>query len=293
MQLWHAILLGLIQGLTEFLPVSSTAHLTLAEHLLIGRGMPLAFDVLLHVGTLLALVVYFRKELGRVLLGILGKDAEGRRLALWLLVAMIPTGILGLLTRTVKEAAKDHLWIYGLGLLLTAWMLFAANERSKEKPGKELETLSAKDALAIGAIQGLGGGFGLSRSGSTIAVGVFRGLQLPASARFSFLLGIPTIAAAALVETKGLLKPLLSGQPLPAELAFPGGSVSPALACLAGVLVSAASGYLAIGLLDRFTKEPKLNGFAFYCLCLGAMMLILGTVGAEGFRYVHGMPATR
>jgi len=293
MQLWHAILLGLIQGLTEFLPVSSTAHLTLAEHLLIGRGMPLAFDVLLHVGTLLALVLYFRKELGRVLLGILGKDAEGRRLALWLLVAMIPTGILGLLTRTVKEAAKEHLWVYGLGLLLTAGMLFAANERSKEKPGKELEAMTARDALAVGAIQGLGGGFGLSRSGSTIAVGVFRGLKLPASARFSFLLGIPTIAAAAVLELKGLVKPLLTGQPLPAELAFPGGSASPAIACLVGVLVSAASGYLAIGLLDRFTKEPKLNGFAFYCLCVGAMMLILGTVGVEGFRYVHGMPATR
>ncbi len=293
MQLWHAILLGLIQGLTEFLPVSSTAHLTLAEHLLIGRGMPLAFDVLLHVGTLLALVVYFRAELGRVVKGMLGKDEEGRRLAIWLFLAMIPTGILGLLTRTVKEAAKDHLWVYGLGLLLTAWMLFAANERSREKPGKELEALTARDALTVGAIQGLGGGFGLSRSGSTIAVGVFRGLKLPASARFSFLLGIPTIAAAAVLELKGLVKPLLTGQPLPAELAFPGGSVSPALACLVGVLVSAASGYLAIGLLDRFTREPKLNGFAFYCLCVGAMLLVLGTVGVEGFRYVHGMPATR
>ncbi|MBK8725716.1 MAG: undecaprenyl-diphosphate phosphatase [Holophagaceae bacterium] len=293
MQLWHAILLGLIQGLTEFLPVSSTAHLTLAEHLLIGRGMPLAFDVLLHVGTLLALVVYFRAELGRVVKGMLGKDEEGRRLAIWLFLAMIPTGILGLLTRTVKEAAKDHLWVYGLGLLLTAWLLFTANERSKEKPGKELEAMTARDALAVGAIQGLGGGFGLSRSGSTIAVGVFRGLKLPASARFSFLLGIPTIAAAAVLELKGLVKPLLTGQPLPPELAFPGGSVSPALACLVGVLVSAASGYLAIGLLDRFTKEPKLNGFAFYCLCMGAMLLILGTVGVEGFRYVHGMPATR
>lgn len=293
MQLWHAILLGLIQGLTEFLPVSSTAHLTLAEHLLIGRGMPLAFDVLLHVGTLLALVVYFRAELGRVVKGMLGKDEEGRRLAIWLFLAMIPTGILGLLTRTVKEAAKDHLWVYGLGLLLTAWMLFAANERSREKPGKELEALTARDALTVGAIQGLGGGFGLSRSGSTIAVGVFRGLKLPASARFSFLLGIPTIAAAAVLELKGLVKPLLTSQPLPAELAFPGGSVSPALACLVGVLVSAASGYLAIGLLDRFTREPKLNGFAFYCLCVGAMLLVLGTVGVEGFRYVHGMPATR
>src|SRR5512141_521923 len=106
MHLWHAILLGLIQGLTEFLPVSSTAHLTLAEHLLLGRGMPLAFDVLLHTGTLLALCVYFRKELAQVCLGIAGRDVEGRKLALWLFLAMIPTGIFGLATKAVKEAAK-------------------------------------------------------------------------------------------------------------------------------------------------------------------------------------------
>jgi len=293
MQLWHAILLGLVQGLTEFLPVSSTAHLTLAEHLLIGRGMPLAFDVLLHTGTLLALVVYFRKELQRVLLGMAGRDAEGRRLAGFLLLAMIPTGLLGLATRTVKEAAKGHLWVYGLCLLLTAWMLYMANERAKSKAGKPLEALTAKDALAVGAIQGLGGGFGLSRSGSTISVGVFRGLSLPEAARFSFLLGIPTIAAATVLETKDLIWPLLKGKPLPADLAFPGGNVSPAVACLVGVVVSAASGYLAIGLLDRFTKAPKLNGFAFYCLCVGALMLILGTVGVEGFKYVHGMPGVR
>lgn len=279
MQLWHAILLGLIQGLTEFLPVSSTAHLTLAEHLLIGRGMPLAFDVLLHVGTLLALFLYFRRELLKVLWGLLGRDEEGRRLGLWLLVAMVPTGLLGLATRLVKEHAKGHLWIYGLCLLLTAALLAAANARAKAGPGKGLEAMTAVDALAIGAIQGLGGGFGLSRSGSTIALGVFRGLALPASARFSFLLGIPTIAAAALVETKGLVKPFLLGHPLPPELAFPGGNVSPGLACLAGVAVSAAAGYLAIGLLDRFTQKPRLNGFAVYCLAAGTVMLALGLRG--------------
>lgn len=279
MQLWHAILLGLIQGLTEFLPVSSTAHLTLAEHLLIGRGMPLAFDVLLHVGTLLALFVYFRRELLQVFRGLLGRDDEGRRLGLLLLVAMVPTGILGLATRAVKEVAKEHLWIYGACLLLTAALLAAANALAKARPGRELRELTTGDALAVGAIQGLGGGFGLSRSGSTIALGVFRGLALPASARFSFLLGIPTIAAAALVETRGLLKPLLRHQPLPAELAFPGGNVSPAVACLVGVAVSAAAGYLAIGLLDRFTRKPRLLGFAVYCVAAGALMLVLGLRG--------------
>ena len=191
MNLLHAILLGLIQGLTEFLPVSSTAHLTLAEHLMFsGRPMPLAFDVLLHVGTLVALMIYFRRDLVQVVMGCLGMDKEGRKLAIWLFVAMIPTGIFGLATRGVKEAAKEHLWVYGIGLLCTAGMLFVANRLSQQRvnlheqdlPGRGLQDLRAMDALAVGTIQGIGGGFGLSRSGSTISVGVFRGLKLPASA---------------------------------------------------------------------------------------------------------------
>ena len=289
MHLLHAILLGLIQGLTEFLPVSSTAHLTLAEHLMFhGRAMPLAFDVLLHMGTLLALMVYFRQELVRIVMGCLGRDKEGRRLAFMLFLAMIPTGIFGLATRGVKEAAKEHLWVYGLGLLGTSLLLYLANTMSRQRvnlsnqdlAGRAHHDLRAMDALAVGTIQGLGGGFGLSRSGSPISIGVFRGLKLPASARFSFLLGMPTLAAAALVELRGLLKPLLKHQPLPADLAFPAGSVSPALLCVVGVVAAAISGYLAIGLLDRFTRKPRLNGFAIYCLGLGLVMVVLGTTGA-------------
>ena len=288
MNLFHAILLGLIQGLTEFLPVSSTAHLTLAEHLMFGgRPMPLAFDVLLHVGTLVALMIYFRRELVQIVMGCVGRDKEGRQLALWLFVAMIPTGIFGLATRGVKEAAKEHLWVYGIGLLCTSVLLFVANRMSQQRlnlnnedlAGRELQNMRAMDALAVGTIQGIGGGFGLSRSGSTISVGVFTGLKLPASTRFSFLLGMPTIAAAAVVELRGLLKPIFKHQPLPADLAFPPDSSSPVLHCVAGVVAAAISGYLAIGLLDRFTRKPRLNGFAVYCLAMGLVMLVLGTTG--------------
>jgi len=276
MNMLHAILLGLIQGLTEFLPVSSTAHLTLAEHLLLGPGMPLAFDVLLHGGTLLALLIYFRRELIQIGLGILGRDDEGRRMALWLLLAMIPTGIFAMATRHLKETAKQHLWIYGACLLLTSIILFAANRLAQTRPGRAIRDLNALDALAVGAIQGIGGGFGLSRSGSTIAMGVFRGLALPDSTRFSFLLGIPTIAAAGLVESRTLLTAALLGRPLPAEVAFPAGSASPALLCTVGMAVAALSGYAAIGLLDRFTRKPRLNGFAVYCALAGMLMLGLG-----------------
>ncbi len=284
-----AVLLGLIQGITEFLPVSSTAHLTLAENLLLHRSMPLAFDVLLHVGTLLALVVYFRGEIMRMLRGLAGQDAEGRTLAKWILVAMVPTVVFGFATSHVKEAAKAHLWVYGVCLLLTAGLLYAANEQSRTREGRDLEGVGPLDALAIGAIQGLGGGFGLSRSGSTIAMGVFRGLKLPAATRFSFLLGMPTILGAAVLEGTKLLKTLLRHKPLEGDMVFPAGSISPTVACIVGVAVAAISGYFAIGLLDRFTRKPKLNPFAFYCLCAGIVMIVLGTVGAKGFIYVQGV----
>jgi len=156
------------------------------------------------------------------------------------------------------------------------------NPQNQDLAGRDLHDLRALDALAVGTIQGIGGGFGLSRSGSTISIGVFRGLKLPTSARFSFLLGIPTIAAAAAVELRGLLKSLLRHQPLPPDLAFPPGSASPVVLCVVGVAVAAISGYFAIGLLDRFTRRPRLNGFALYCLGLGLVMLALGATGALG-----------
>ncbi|HNX93667.1 MAG TPA: undecaprenyl-diphosphate phosphatase [Holophaga sp.] len=276
MHVWHAILLGLIQGLTEFLPVSSTAHLTFAENLLLKRSMPLAFDVLLHVGTLVALVIYFRRELIKVLKGLLGQDPEGRRLALWLFIAMIPTGVFAILLKHFKESQKDHLWLYGVFLLITAAMLWIANTVAKRRKGRAIEQMGAVDALCIGAIQGLGGGSGLSRSGSTLSMGVFCGMDLAESTRFSFLLGIPTITAAALMEGRHLMKALVKGTPIPIADAFPAGSASPALLCLVGVVVSGLAGYAAIGLLNRFTRSPRLQGFAGYCLVIGIFVLVYG-----------------
>jgi undecaprenyl-diphosphatase len=113
-------------------------------------------------------------------------------------------------------------------------------------------------------------------------VGVLGGLSLPASVRFSFLLGIPTIAGAAALEGSRLLLPLLRHQALPPELAFPPGSIDPGPACAVAVVVSALSGYLAIGLLDRFTRRPRLNPFAFYCLGLGALLLGTGLLAGPG-----------
>jgi len=275
MNVLHAILLGLVQGLTEFLPVSSTAHLTLVENLLLKQSMPLAFDVLLHGGTLLALLVYFRAEVTMILQGIGQKGSEGRRLAGWLCAAMVPTVLFGLLTKSLKEASKGHLAVYGVFLLITAGLLWAANSLARKREGKPLTDMNLTDALCIGAIQGLGGGFGLSRSGSTIVVGVFRGLRLPDSVRFSFLLGIPTISAAFVYEGLGLLKTIHKG--IPVSSLFPPGSASPLLLCTIGVVTAALSGYAAIGILDRFTRKPQLQGFAVYCALMGTFIIAFQT----------------
>jgi undecaprenyl-diphosphatase len=267
--------LGLIQGLTEFLPISSTAHLTVAENLLLGASMPLAFDVLLHVGTVVALLIYFRNDILKVLLGMLGRDPAGLRLAWLLFLAMIPTGVFALATKHLKESAKDHLWLYGVVLILTAALLWSANYLAKRKQGRAVSEMNVLDALCIGSIQGLGGGFGLSRSGSTISMGVFRGINLSESTRFSFLLGVPTIIAAALVEGRHVIKALFETSPEQSQF-FPPGSSNPILLCIVGVCAAGISGYFAINLLDRFTRRPRLGGFVIYCLIAGAAIISFG-----------------
>jgi len=269
-----AALLGIIQGLTEFLPISSTAHLTIAENILLGESLPLAFDVLMHTGTLAALVVYYRHELAKVARGLIGRDQEGARLAWLLFLAMIPTGILAMSTKPFKEAAKGHVWLYGVFLLVTAAMLWGANYLAKRRQGRAMAEMNKLDALCIGAIQGLGGGFGLSRSGSTISVGVFRGINLSESTRFSFLLGIPTIIAASVVEGRELAKALLQNDGGIQHVDwFHSTSSNPILLCIIGVCAAGVSGYFALGLLDRFTVKPRLGGFVIYCFVVGAAII--------------------
>ena len=275
MDLIIATLLGIVQGLTEFLPVSSTAHLTIAENVFLGESLPLAFDALLHAGTLAALMVYFRRELIKVALGLIGRDSEGARLAWLLFIAMIPTGILAMSTKPFKEAAKGYIWLYGAFLIVTAMMLWGANYLAKRRQGRAMAEMNVWDALCIGAIQGLGGGFGLSRSGSTISVGVFRGINLSESTRFSFLLGIPTIAAASIVEGGHLVKEMLQNDGGVQRAAwFHSGTASPILLSVIGVCAAGISGYFALGLLNRFTLKPRLGGFVIYCFVVGTAILV-------------------
>ena len=204
----QAVLLGIVQGLTEFLPVSSTAHLALAQRFLPGFSQPgILFDVLLHVGTLFALVVYFRSRIAATLTGAFSSDPPERRKA-WRLVGLLvlAVGVTGALTMPLKRFAIEGMTDFrrmGLSLLAMAVLLFVTQRvgLARGEGGRTLEEMRPRDAALVGACQSVSAILhGFSRSGNTISVGLFAGLSRRAAAEFSFLLSIPTILAAAAVE---------------------------------------------------------------------------------------------
>jgi undecaprenyl-diphosphatase len=268
----QAILLGIVQGLTEFLPISSTAHLALVQAWLPGFSQPgILFDVMLHVGTLFAVSVYFRKRIADTFRALGSADAEEKRaawrLAGFLFLAVALTGAIALPLRgLVVEGMTDFTRI-GLALLATAVLLSVAQAvgKARGEGGRALSGMRPRDAALIGICQSLSAVLhGLSRSGNTISVGLFSGLSRRAAAEFSFLLSIPTILAAALTESWSAYRHGGGGGALAA-------GVIPAY--VVGVLVSAVVGYLSIAVLLRLVIDMKLLPFAAYCAVLGGFLV--------------------
>ena len=253
------ILLGLLQGLTEFLPISSSGHLALAEQLFRIHKPGIVFDIFVHFGTLLSVLWVFRPRIARLVLAPIrgGKDL---RLLGMLIVGAIPTGVLGLALDSVAEAAFVRSWAVGLGLLVTASVLFFV-ERRGSASAKSLEQLNWREALWVGLAQGLAVLPGISRSGSTIAMGLFLGLRREDAAEFSFLLFIPAILGATLLK-------------LGEALSQPGAHGALWGSYLAGTVVAFLSGILAIRFLMKFLRERRLTPFAVYCLALGLLALL-------------------
>jgi undecaprenyl-diphosphatase len=271
---WQAILLGALQGLTEFLPVSSSAHLILAQRLLPGFSQPgILFDVMLHVGTLVAVVVYFRKKIGGLLIDSVSRDAAARRAA-WKVAGLLAVSVAatGALTLPLKQFAldgMDDLPRMGLGLLTTAGLLAAAQVvgTRRGEGGRTLEEMRFSDALLIGAFQTLSALFrGLSRSGNTITMGLFTGLSRRAAAEYAFLLSVPTILAAALVEN-------VSEYRATGHLVTDGSHLG---VYLAGMATAAVVGYAAVATLLRVVVSMKLQPFILYCALLGTAVLLAG-----------------
>ena len=198
MNFWQAIILGLIQGLTEFIPVSSSGHLVLAHHALGVFDSGLAFDVALHSGTLLALLVFFYKDLWELLLGLLGKN-DKQKLAWLLVMATVPAVIAGVLLESAAESKFRSVRLVAINLMVVALiMLLAERYAAKLKHKTPLDKITKLQALIMGVAQAAAVVPGVSRSGGTITAGLFAGVDRVAATRFSFLLAVPITAGAIL-----------------------------------------------------------------------------------------------
>jgi undecaprenyl-diphosphatase len=265
----QAAFMGIVQGLTEFLPVSSSAHLILVPRLLGWTDAFLnsaAFDVMLHVGTLLALLAYFRVDLVRLLrAGIaslaartLGDDPE-RRLAWLLVVSVIPAALLGATLESFFDTYfRERPAVVAVLLLAGAAILWLAERQGRRERG--LMAMRLRDAIVIGAAQALALFPGTSRSGITIAAGLFLGLERAAAARFAFLMGVPVIAGAGLWKARELL----GAQAVAYEPAV----------LLSGMLAAAVSGTLAITVLLRFLREHSTGVFVAYRVAFAALVFV-------------------
>lgn len=264
----EALLLGVIQGLTEFLPVSSDGHLSAAELLLPRfRQVGVLFDVMVHLGTLAAVFVYFRKPLADDVSGLFSGDSARRasswRLAALVIAATVPTGIVGLILKSTVEASKRDPRFVGIMEILTG--VFLLLSLFGRKAGREREQTTLWDAILIGTVQGLAVLPGLSRSASTIAFALLVGLSARWSANFSFYLLIPAVLGASVLEIYQAWEEQGSGF-------FAGSDFA---RYVFGALVAAVVGYFAIGWLIRAVVARRLYWFAVYCVVFGLVLIYL------------------
>ncbi len=274
MSLIQALILGVIQGLTEFLPVSSSGHLVIFQNLFGLKEPDLFFDVALHFGTLLAILIVLRQEVSSLLKGtscflvylIRGKkytlddqDKAMARFAGLILIGLIPTAVLGFFLRDVFRLLFNSLLAVGIMLIITGtflWLTKMTGEGNKDKVN-----MSILDAIIIGFVQGLSIAPGISRSGATIAFGLFRKLKKMVAIRFSFLLSIPAILGAIILEWEN---PMLHEGEL--------------LNMISGTLTAALVGYICLRILIRMVQKGHFHFFSPYCWALGSLTIILSFI---------------
>lgn len=253
MNIWEAILSGILQGASEFLPISSSGHLVLLHHYFGYKHPQLLFDIFLHLGTLLAILVYFRKDIWLVL-------TKEKNLLLLILIGSVPTGIIGFLYEPFFKQAFDNIKLVGFMLIVTAFVLFCgdfAARLKKHHPGSKPK-LGFGKALIIGTMQGIAALPGLSRSGLTISTALICQARKREAIRFSFLLAIPAIIGALVFELRNLndIKTILIPQ------------------VIAGTFAAFLVGLVAIYYLIQAIINDKLSLFGIYCLLIGSAVLI-------------------
>jgi len=259
---FQALVLGLLQGLGEFLPISSSAHLALAPWLLHWPDPGLAFDVALHFGTLVAVLWYFRREwvsLARAAWQIVTTrkivTIEQRR-ALYVIIATIPGGIFGLLLEKKAETTLRNPALIATALIIMGVILWVVDRVRPE--ARDMNQLRTSDAIWIGLAQAFALIPGVSRSGATITAGRGLGLDRNGAAAFSFLLSMPIIAAAAILKVPHVLRESGLSTPL-----------------VVGVLASAVSGWIAISALLKYVSRHSYGAFALYRVVVGAIVLVI------------------
>jgi undecaprenyl-diphosphatase len=246
----QVILLALIQGLTEWLPISSSGHLVIAQALM-GLTVPVAFDVLLHLGTLVSVLIYFWKDITAIARSVFSFDTKSMNFRLFLLVIVgsIPTAIIGYVFLNFFESLFENPVPVGFAFLLTGVLLLST------KLGRGKRDLDFLRAAIIGTVQGLAIAPGISRSGSTISAGLLCGVEKAKAFRFSFLLSIPAVLGATLLKYNEIVMADVSAS------------------MLAGVAAAAVVGYLAIKIVSKMVLSNKFYLFSIYCFLAGIAVL--------------------
>lgn len=287
MTLIQSIIMGVLQGFTEFLPVSSSGHLAIFKYLFgIKTDTGILFDILLHVGTLISIVIAFRKDVIKLVVEGFGLlvdffynipiffrnifsrddkepyyqviDSQARKMVVLIIVSTIPTAILGVVGKTFVEYAQMSLRIPGICLLITAVMLFFADRFSNGK--KKIKNVTYLEGFEVGMMQGLATLPGISRSGSTIALCMFLGFDKKFAVKYSFLMAIPAILGAAVLEIK--------------DVSLQGIDAKQWLIYIVGMLFAAAIGYIAIKTVMVIARKKKYIIFSIYCLLIGILAIV-------------------
>jgi len=261
MDLMQTIILGLIQGLTEWLPISSTGHLRLTEHFL-NLNVPILFDVLLHGGTLIVTLLFFRKDIKNILIALAKRDfkTENGKLIPLIIVGTIPTALIGVIFGNAIEALFSSLLPIAGAFVICGVALYSSKIGNERK-----DSIGYLEALAIGTAQGIAIIPGLSRSGLTIAVALLLGIKREKAFKFSFLLSVPAIIGAL----------GLTFYTQHDALAFAGVEWTE---ILAGIAVSMVVGYFALRLLRKIVADKKFYFFAFYCWLLSIVLIALSLI---------------
>lgn len=291
MNLFQSIIMGIVQGITEFLPVSSSGHLAIFKHILhIETDTGILFDILLHIGTLIAIFTVFFKDIkeliiegcrliGDVVMNLVAffknlsaKDnpepyrkvisSSSRKFVLLIIVSTIPTGIIGVLGGDIVEVAADTLIVPGICLLITSVLLLIADGVRGGR--KKIGGVTYTNGFVLGICQGIATLPGLSRSGTTITACLLSGFERGLAVKYSFIMSIPAILGAAILELKDI-----------GSLSIGAGEW---ISYLVGMLVAAAVGYICIKVMLQVVRKKKFKGFSIYCAVVGIIAIIASFV---------------